>query len=46
VVAGQTLIRRLTLVGDRERIERAFYPVFPPDEDAANVLQYLGGRRR
>jgi peroxiredoxin len=46
VVAGQTLIRRLTLVGDRERIERAFYPVFPPDEDAANVLQYLRGRGR
>jgi peroxiredoxin len=45
VVAGQTLIRRLTLVGDRERIERAFYPVFPPDEDASNVLQYLRGRR-
>jgi peroxiredoxin len=46
VVAGQTLIRRLTLVGDRERIERAFYPVFPPDEDALNVLEYLRGRRR
>ena len=45
VVAGQTLIRRLTLVGDRERIERCFYPVFPPDEDAVNVLQYLRGRR-
>ncbi|HEV8199722.1 MAG TPA: peroxiredoxin [Candidatus Polarisedimenticolia bacterium] len=45
VVAGQTLIRRLTLVGDRERIERCFYPVFPPDEDAENVLRYLRGRR-
>ena len=45
VVAGQTLIKRLTLVGDRERIERCFYPVFPPDEDAQNVLGYLRGRR-
>jgi len=44
VVAGQTLVKRLTLVGDRERIERCFYPVFPPDEDAENVLRYLRGR--
>jgi peroxiredoxin len=44
VVAGQTLIRRLTLVGGRDRIERCFYPVFPPDEDAPNVLRYLRER--
>lgn len=40
-VAGQTLIRRLTLIGRRERIETCFYPVFPPDGDAEHVLRYL-----
>jgi peroxiredoxin len=40
-VAGHTVIRRLTLIGRRRRIERCFYPVFPPDGDAANVLRYL-----
>jgi len=44
-VAGLTLIRRLTLIGRRERIERCFYPVFPPDADADRVLQYLRVRR-
>lgn len=43
-VEGLTLIRRLTLVGRRERIERCFYPVFPPDADADRVLQYLRAR--
>lgn len=43
-VAGLTLIRRLTLIGRRERIERCLYPVFPPDADAMNVLQYLRSR--
>jgi peroxiredoxin len=40
-VAGQTLIKRLTLVGREGRIERCFYPVFPPDADAGNVLRYV-----
>jgi peroxiredoxin len=46
VVAGQTLIRRLTLVGGRDRIERCFHPVFPPDADAGNVARYLRARAR
>lgn len=41
-VAGHTVIRRLTLIGRPERIEACFYPVFPPDADAARVLAYLG----
>jgi peroxiredoxin len=40
-VAGHTLLRRLTLIGRRGRIETCFYPVFPPDADAGNVLRYL-----
>lgn len=42
---GQTLIRRLTLVVVRGVIETVFYPVFPPDEDAGVVLNWLGSRR-
>ena len=37
-VAGYTLIRRLTLLGRGGRIERCFYPVFPPHSDAVRVL--------
>jgi peroxiredoxin len=43
-VAGQTLIKRLTLVGRRRGIEHCFYPVFPPDADADNVIRYLRER--
>jgi peroxiredoxin len=41
---GMTLYRRLTLVIERGRVARAFYPVFPPDRDAAEVLGWLRGR--
>jgi len=40
-VAGQTLLKRLTLVGRGGRIEKCFYPVFPPNADAENVLRYI-----
>ena len=40
-VTGHTLIRRLTLVGRRGRIETCFYPVFPPDADAGNVVRHI-----
>jgi peroxiredoxin len=40
-VAGHTVIQRLTLIGRRGCIETCFYPVFPPDADADNVLRYL-----
>jgi peroxiredoxin len=40
-VAGHTLIKRLTLIGRRGRIETCFYPVFPPDADAGNVLRHI-----
>ena len=39
-----TLYRRLTLVAEAGRIVKAFYPVFPPDRDAAEVLAWLAAR--
>jgi peroxiredoxin len=43
---GMTLYRRLTLVAEAGRIVKAFYPVFPPDRDAVEVLAWLGQARR
>jgi peroxiredoxin len=40
---GRTFYRRLTFVAVAGRIVKAFYPVFPPDRDAAEVLAWLGG---
>jgi peroxiredoxin len=40
-VAGMTLIRRLTLVLRGGRIEHVFYPVFPPDQSAAQTIDWL-----
>jgi peroxiredoxin (alkyl hydroperoxide reductase subunit C) len=40
-VAGLTLIKRLTLIIDDARITHVFYPVFPPDQNAAQVLAWL-----
>jgi peroxiredoxin (alkyl hydroperoxide reductase subunit C) len=41
-VAGLTLIKRLALIVDSGRITHVFYPVFPPDRNAAHVLAWLG----
>ena len=38
---GQRLYRRLTLVVDNGRIEHVFYPVFPPNKHAGQVLAWL-----
>ena len=35
------LVRRLTLVIRGGRVEHAFYPVFPPDQSAEQVIQWL-----
>jgi peroxiredoxin len=40
---GRTFYRRLTFVAAEGRIVKVFYPVFPPDRDAAEVLAWLGG---
>jgi peroxiredoxin len=38
---GMRLIKRLTLIVRDERIQHVFYPVFPPNESAAEVLDWL-----
>ena len=38
---GMTLYKRLTFVAEAGSIVKAFYPVFPPDRDAAHVLRWL-----
>ena len=43
-IAGLTLYKRLTLVAEAGRIVKAFYPVFPPDANAGEVLAYLQSR--
>ncbi len=40
-VEGMTLIKRLTLVIHDGRIERVFYPVFPPGENAREIVEWL-----
>jgi peroxiredoxin len=40
-VAGLVLIKRLALVIDDGRITHVFYPVFPPDRNAGDVLEWL-----
>lgn len=38
---GMTLLKRMTLVIKDGVIEKVFYPVFPPDRNAAEVAEYL-----
>jgi len=44
-VAGLTLIKRLALIIDDARITHVFYPVFPPDQNAPDVLAWLRENR-
>jgi peroxiredoxin len=43
-IAGLTLYKRLTLVAEDARIVKVFYPVFPPDANAGDVLRWLRAR--
>jgi peroxiredoxin len=43
--AGQTLLKRFTLVISDGRVEHVFYPVFPPDTHAEEVVRWLHDRR-
>ena len=43
-IEGLTLYKRITLVAHDSRIEKVFYPVFPPDANAGDVLAYLRSR--
>jgi peroxiredoxin len=40
-IAGHTLYRRLALVARDRRIVKVFYPVFPPDRNADDVLAWI-----
>ncbi len=40
-VEGQRLIKRITLICEGRKIVRVFYPVFPPDANAAEVIRWL-----
>lgn len=41
VVAGMTLLKRVTLIANNGVIEAVHYPIFPSDSDPAWVLDYL-----
>jgi peroxiredoxin len=45
-VAGFVLLKRLALVLDDRRITKVFYPVFPPDRNAGDVLSWLRANPR
>jgi peroxiredoxin len=42
---GARLYKRITLVLEGGRVAHAFYPVFPPNENAAEVTRWLRDRR-
>src|SRR5579875_2866573 len=41
VVDSEVLLKRLTLVIRAKKIEKVFYPVFPPDKNAEDVVAWL-----
>jgi len=42
---GILLYKRLTFIACRGKIEKVFYPVFPPEQNAAEVLAWLAANR-
>ena len=45
-VDGMTLLKRMAWVIDQGVIAHVFYPVFPPDRSAAEVVGWLAGKAR
>jgi peroxiredoxin len=43
-IAELTLYKRITLLAEDGRIVKVFYPVFPPDANAGDVLAWLRAR--
>ena len=41
ILAGMTLLKRMVLIIDDGIISKVFYPVFPPDKSAAEVVAFL-----
>jgi peroxiredoxin len=44
-IAGMTLMKRMALVIDDGVVTKVFYPVFPPDKNAEEVIAWLGSKR-
>jgi peroxiredoxin len=44
--SGMTLLKRFTLVINDGTVEHVFYPVFPPDRSASDVVEWLSQRAR
>jgi peroxiredoxin len=44
LVGGATLLKRMALIIEDGVIAHVFYPVFPPDRNAADVLEWLRAR--
>jgi peroxiredoxin len=42
--SGMTLLKRFTLVINDGKVEHDFYPVFPPDRSATDVIDWLSER--
>jgi len=40
-VEGAILLKRLTMIIDNSTITKVFYPVFPPDKNATDVIRWL-----
>jgi len=43
-VEGELLTKRLTMILDDGRISKVFYPVFPPNECAQRLVEWLSAR--
>jgi peroxiredoxin len=44
VTSGMTLLKRMAMVIDDGVITHVFYPVFPPDKSAEEVVAWIAGR--
>ena len=44
--SGMTLLKRFTLVVHNGKVEYVFYPVFPPDRSATDVIEWLRAREQ
>jgi len=44
-VEGLTLYKRLALIAEQGCVVKVFYPVFPPDRNAQDVLDWLASHR-
>jgi peroxiredoxin len=45
MTSGMTLLARMAIVIEEGKIAKVFYPVFPPDKNAEEVIGWLRGNR-